>query len=1029
MNLALLLNGLVSPARRLLGVALGVVVLNGAAFAQSETRINGLVTGDGKPLAGATVKIEKTGRGTTTDAEGRFQLQASGQETLVVSFIGYKTSTALVGNRTVVNVELVPESGELSEIVVVGYGTQRRRDMTGAVSSVSTQAIQEMPIATAEQGLLGRVAGVQVVQSNAAPGGAISVRVRGGNSVLGGNEPLYVIDGFPVYNNIGTNDGQTQPSNPLAAINPNDIVSMEVLKDASATAIFGARGANGVVIVTTRRGKAGEGHVDAEAYYGVQSVRHKLPMLTGGEYMELANERARNLGLATLPFPDASRYPANTDWQDAIYQQAPISNYALTFSGGSEASRYSVSGNWFEQQGVLRGSGFKRGSVRANLDNRLNSKLTLSTSMTASRAINQRSRTSINILSGVVYSALIAPPNAPVTNPDGTYFNIASLPTSDPAWINPVLLTEGFDNENSTNRILANSNLSYAFTPNLSFSVRLGIDYIDSRTDQYLSRTLPASTGSAAVNTSNNSTYLNENILSYKKQFGTNHALDLTAGYTWQQTVGTSLGAGTANFALDLFGTDNLSAGSTVNTPQTNRSENTLLSWLGRANYGFRDKYLLTVSGRADGSSRFGEGNKWGFFPSAALAWRVSEEPFLKNVNWIGDLKLRTSFGVTGNQEIGNYNSLTRLNTVSAVFGTGQAIVVGYAPVSMPNPSLKWETTAQYNVGVDASFLTGRLNLSLDYYVKNTTDLLTQLPVALSSGFGSILFNSGSVRNQGFELSADGVLLTKNKLRWNLGLNLATNSNQVLDVAVAGGQFFAPILASPLNESVNIIREGEPLSAFYGYVRDGLWETNQDATGLMPNAKAGDQRYQDLNGDGRITADDRTILGKPNPDLIYGITSQLSVGNFDLNVLFQGVSGVTVFNANKFSIGDSFARGANQLAEVKDRWTTTNPNPAALYPRASNVSPLISDRFFEDGSYFRLRNVQLGYNLPKNLTRLKWLRAARLYVSGQNLLTLTKYTGYDPEVSSTGGSDLRKGVDVGAYPAAKTWTVGLRLGL
>lgn len=1006
----------------------------------TEVRLSGIVTSesDGKPLPGATVLVQATGppdrhKGTTTDAEGRFQLTAAPNATLQVSFIGYQTRSVAVGSRTELTISLATDASNLSEVVVVGYGTQKRRDLTGSVGSVSAQAIKEMPITSAEQGLQGRLAGVQVIQSNSAPGGAISIRVRGGNSVLGGNEPLYVIDGFPVYNSIGTNDGQSQPTNPLAAINPNDIVSMEVLKDASATAIFGARGANGVVIVTTRRGKAGQGTVDVEAYYGVQTVRRKIPLLNGSQYMDLANEKARNLGQTTLPFPDKGKWPANTDWQDELFRPAPIQNYAITFSGGSEASRYAVSGNWFDQQGIVIGSGFQRGSIRANLDNTLSRKLSLSTSITASRALNQQARTSITFANGVVYNALITSPLAPVYNADGSYFAVSTIPATEPFGTNPLALAQEFSNELVTNRVMANSNLTYAITPELALSVRLGIDYGSDRADRYLSRKLPGSTGQAAVSTADGSTYLNENILTYKKQFGTNHAVDAIGGFTWQESVLSTLAASSQNFALDLFGTDNLSAGNSPGVPASSRSKNTLLSGLGRVNYGFRDRYLLTVSARADGSSRFGSGNKWGFFPSAALAWRISEEPFMKSLTWIWDLKLRTSIGVTGNQEIGNYQSLNRLSTVGSIQGVAQAPVVGFAVTTLANPNLKWETTTQYDAGLDVSLLNSRVNLSLDYYVKNTTDLLAQVPVAISSGFSSILLNSGSIRNQGFDVAVDGTVVNGKRLRWNAGVNFSTNHNRVESVAVRGGQFFAPLIFSPVDLPVNIIREGQPVSAFYGYVRDGLWAENQTATSLMPNARAGEQRYKDLNGpngvpDGRITADDRTILGKPNPDFIYGITSQLTYGPFDLNVLLQGVEGATVFNANNFTLSDVFARGNNQLAAITDRWTTENPNVNAQYPRASNVSPLVSDRFFEDASYFRLRNIQLGYNLPVTVLGAKWFRSARVYVSGQNLLTITRYTGYDPEVSSTAGSDLRKGVDIGAYPAAKLWTAGLRLG-
>lgn len=1000
----------------------------------SESVAQQLITGriisasDKAALPGATVVIKGTTNGTTTDAEGKYTITAPAEGSLVASFVGYQTQEILVGSQSVIDISLAPENNALDEVVVVGYGTQKRRDLTGAIVSVNAQAIKEMPITSAEQGLQGRLAGVQVIQSNSAPGGAISIRVRGGNSVMGGNEPLYVIDGFPVYNSIGSNDGQTQPSNPLASINPNDIVSMEVLKDASATAIYGARGANGVVIITTKRGKAAAGRIDFDAYVGIQSVRHKIPMLNAQQYMDIANERARNIGSATLPFADAGKWTADTDWQDEIMRTASVSNYSIGFSGGSEASRYAVSGNWFDQKGIVTGSGFKRGSLRVNLDNNISSRLSLATSITVSRTMEQSARSSLGTWNGVMYMALAAPPVAPVYNEDGSYYPLGNVPTAEPQWNNPMALAKGFVRNNISNRILANTNLTYMISPDLTFNIRLGADNSNSRMDQYLSKVLIGSDGQASVFSNNETSFLNENILSYKKRIGDKNSIDAMAGFTMQNGISTGLSAGSQNYTSDIFGTDNLGAGSLINAPGSDKSKNSLLSWLGRINYTFNDKYLFTVSARADGSSRFGNGNKWGFFPSAAFAWRLSEENFVKQARWISDLKLRASTGRTGNQEIGNYNSLARLSAVSVIFGSDQGRKIGYGVTTMPNPELRWETTTQYDAGIDASLWNRKVNLTLDYYIKNTTDLLAQVPVAISSGFTSILLNSGSIHNQGFEVSVDALLVEKNKLRWNAGLNFSTNQNKVQKVAVADGEFFAPSFGSPIDVPVNIVREGHSISAFYGYKTDGLWESDQDASSLMPNAKAGDQRYQDLNGDGAITTADRTILGKPNPDFIYGLTSQLNYGRFDLNLLFQGVHGAMVFNANKYSIGDAFARGANQLAEVQDRWTDENPNSNALYPRTSNKNPLVSDRFFEDASYFRLRNIQVGYNIPTGDKNFKWIREARIYVSGQNLLTWTKYSGFDPEVSSTGGADLRKGVDVGAYPSAKTVTAGIKLG-
>jgi TonB-linked SusC/RagA family outer membrane protein len=533
--------------------------------------------------------------------------------------------------------------------------------------------------------------------------------------------------------------------------------------------------------------------------------------------------------------------------------------------------------------------------------------------------------------------------------------------------------------------------------------------------------------GRAETAKATTSNFLNENILSYKRIFNTYHDLNLTAGFTWQQETGSFLRSRSENFVLDVFGNNNLGAGQVTIPNESNKARNSLLSWIGRINYMLKDKYLFTFTARADGSSRFGTGNKWGFFPSAAFAWKLSEEPFIQDLGLFSLLKIRTSYGITGNQEIGNYQSLARLSPVTAVMGQSQGNVIGFAATSMANPNLKWESTAQFDVGIDAGILDNRINFTAEYYVKQTRDLLALVPLAMSSGFSSVLLNLGQINNYGVELSTTANVLV-NEFKWDVSANFSANRNKVIKVAVDGGEFLAPSLTSPIDAPVNIIREGQPLSAFYGYQEDGLWETDQAAGSIQPTAKAGDQRYKDTNGDGQINPQDRTILGSPYPDFIFGFNSNFSYKNFDFNLFFQGVEGVTVFNANNFSIADGFARAGNQLAAVQDRWTPENQNINAPYPRASRTSPLLSERYFEDGSYLRLRNISLGYRFPVAGLGASWLRTARVYVSAQNMFTLTDYTGYDPEVSSTGGSDLRKGIDVGAYPSAKTYLVGLQIG-
>ncbi|SMC57735.1 SusC/RagA family TonB-linked outer membrane protein [Pedobacter nyackensis] len=997
--------------------------------ASQEKGVHGQVkSSKGETIPNITVKLKGTNTLTRTDMDGKFNLNVAAAQNgiLIFSGVSWTTQEVAVNGKRQINIVLQESTSELDGVVVIGYGTKLRKDLTGAVASIPPKAIKEMPVVSAEQALQGRLSGVQVIQTNSAPGGAISIRIRGGNSALGGNEPLYVIDGFPVYSNVGTNDGKTQAQNPLASINPNDIASMEVLKDASATAIYGARGANGVVIITTNRGKAGKAKLNFESNFGIQTIRHKIPMLNGKEYMYIANTRAKNLG-TSLPYPDASLWTSNNDWQDLIMRDAPFNNYSLSASGGNENNQYNISGNWADQSGIVRNSGFKRGAIRINLDNKINAKLKLSTSITASKTDNQQARTSLDIYGGIVYVGLVAPPIAPIYKEDGSYYKLGNIPTADPAWDNPIALLKGYQYNVGVNRFLGNSNLTYSIIDGLSLSVRVGIDNQDVRTDRYVGRDVIGSPGSASIANSNAVSYLNENILNYATQFGDKHKFDVTTGFTFQEDIGLSVLASSQNFDTDIYGTNNLGAGSVSGSPTSGKSKNTLLSFLGRANYSYDSKYYLTVSARSDGSSRFGFGNKWGFFPSAALAWRLSAEDFLKEVSWVSDFKLRASVGKTGNQEIGNYNSLARLSSIRTIFGADQSSVIGYAMTNMPNSQLKWETTTQYDAGIELSLFNSRLSILVDYYVKHTNDLLANIPVPLSTGFGGLLVNSGSIRNKGFEFSADATVIKKDDFKWDVRANFSKNVGKVHEVALSSGQFFGGNIFSPIDASVNIIKEGYPLSSFYGYVTDGLWDANQATGSIMPNAKAGDQRYKDLNGDGRITADDRMVLGQPDPKMLYGLSSTLAYKNFEFNFLLYGAYGAKVFNANKFSIGDAFARGANQMKEVLDFWTPENLD--AKYPRPSNVNPLVSDRFFEDASFLRLRNVQLNYNFPEKTFGINWLSSLSIYVSAQNLLTWTKYSGFDPEVSSTGGSDLRKGIDVGAYPAAKTFSAGLRFGL
>lgn len=980
----------------------------------AQQKVTGMITAasDNTTLPGASVLVKGTSTGTTADANGKFSITAPPNATLVFSYIGYKTIEMAIGGKSVINIGLQSTDNALDEVVVVGYGTSLKKDLSGSIATVSAEDIKSLPITSFEQGMQGRVAGVQVMQGNSAPGGAPQVRIRGANTVLGGNEPLYIIDGVPVYNSDLENNSNlnvgTQPSNALSSINPNDIVSMEILKDASATAIYGARGANGVVIITTKRGKASDqGKIFFEAYYGVQEISNKLKLMNTQDFIRIFNERITNFGGAPK-YTDLASYTTNTDWQDFFFRKASMSNYSLNFSGGSDKNQYSVSGNWFSQEGVIQQTNFNRGSVRINLDNQLNDNLKISTSITASRSTNNR------LLNYVLMNAMSF---SPLLSPYDQNGNFTNLTTADTGGENPVEALYKTSDKLTVDRFLGNVLGEYTITNGLTYSVRLAMDNLTQHNDIYVKKgSFIYPSPGATVKENKGSNYVIEHLISYKKAFGQKHRLNVTTGYTWQENNTIFFQQSGTGFQFDDFGTYNLGAAAITNPNQSYKNKSTLLSYLGRANYVFDDKYILTLTGRADGSSRFGDNNKWGFFPSGAVAWRLSKENFMKSLTFIDDLKVRTSYGMTGNQEIGLYNSISRFSSVQGVMGSPLVAYVGYVPTSLANPDLKWEINKQFDIGFDLTVLKNRVSLTADYYQKRTEDLLANLPIPGSSGFSTILINSGSIENKGFEVALNTTAVETKNLSWKVGANISRNETKVLKLAVATKQFFAPNIPSPIDRPVNIIREGDVLSAFWGYKEDGLTEN-------------GDIKYKDLNGDGKVDGNDQTILGSPFPNLLYGFNSNLNYKGFNLTVFLQGVSGVKVFNSNDFMIANSMTRISNQLEEVNDRWTPENRNPNAKYPRASTTQLLVSDRFVQDADYLRLKNVLLSYNLPVTKFGLKWLEGAKVYVSGQNLLTFTKYHGYDPEVSQTGSNSLVKGLDRGSYPANKTITVGFNLSL
>ena len=983
-------------------------VKNPANASVADITVTGKVTDEkGEELPGVSVLMKGTQRGTTTSASGDFALAVpDNSAVLIFSYVGYESQEIKVGTQSVINVRLLADEKSLSEVIVVGYGTVKKSDVTGAVGSVSAKELTAYPTINAVQGLQGRTPGVQVQQNSGEPGATLSVRVRGGNSIQGSNEPLYVVDGFAL-------------SGAPTAINPNDIESMEVLKDASATAIYGSRGANGVILITTKRGKSGKTQVSLDSYYAMQEVNKKLNLMNAQEFATLANERATNDGVAPYFTPaQISAFGQGTDWQDLIFRRSPMQNHTLSVTGGSENTQYAVSGNFFGQQGIIRGSGYTRESFRLNLDQKLGDKVRLFysgilTNTDRSQLLNDNGQKG----SSVISAALGAPPTLSPYDGAGNYTFIKPYAFSPNSLENPLALTDARTQKNNEVYILTSTAVNYQPVKNLTLRSSVGIENSSLRGDIYSSSVITTTpTGSATITYGSRTNFLNENTATYIPQLPKNHELTLLGGVTYQQETSRSFVTSSAGFNYEGLGTENIGVGSNPGVPTSTSYKWVLFSYLARANYSYKSRYLLTTSIRADGSSRFGANNKYGYFPSAAFGWRIIEEPFAQNLRTISDLKFRLSYGVTGNTGLSPYQTLFTLSPVNTVYND-QLYVGQLTGAQLTNPDLKWESTGQWDAGLDIAILRNRFSLSFDYYLKNTRDLLATVPLQQSTGYTSTVQNIGRIRNQGIELGINANLVNTKAVKWDLNVNFTRNRSEVVELA-KGSDVFGVTLMQPLSTAVSLLRVGQPVGVFYGYQEDGLNEQ-------------GAIKYKDLNGDGSLTLADKTVIGDPNPKFLYNLNSSLSFKNFTLTMFWLGKQGGDIFNANLTNQASSMYFGENQLKEVYDNhWSPANPNPAAKYPKISaNTSFRESNRFVEDGSFLRLKNIQLAYNLPTTRWNLSWLRSAQLYVSGQNLLTFTKYSWFDPEVSTLGGSNsISVGIDQTGYPTARIYTTGLRIG-
>jgi TonB-linked SusC/RagA family outer membrane protein len=947
--------------------------------------------------------------------------------------IGYKTERIPVEGRSSINVTLSEDIQSLEEVVVVGYGTVKKSDLTGSVSSIKGEALKEFPVTSVDQAIQSRAPGVQVTQASSAPGGGVSVRIRGSNSINSGSEPLYVVDGFPIYPDNGAYSigGDRRPVNVMASINPNDIESIEILKDASATSIYGSRGANGVVLITTKRGKAGQAKIDYDGSFSSQSISNKIDRLNGGEFATYLNMLEESQGGAPIySQAEIGAIGEGTDWLDEILQTGMIQNHQLSFTGGNEATRYAVIGNYHENEGIIKGTDFTRTGIRLNLDNSaFDDRLTINSSWSYNRTVSNNAPTDRGGPGGLIITALGLDPTVPVRNEEGEY-NLASY--DGRFFTNPLQELEFSTDQDYTNRVLGNTVFTFKLIEGLDFKTSIGADILSGNRLSFFpvgNTRVGRERGGELTNASRNSfNFLNENILSFSKSINDDHFLDIIAGYTFQKEDNRYYSATTRGLSASTADQATLQGGTNVQIPYSSRREWILKSFLGRVNYNLKETYLLTFTFRRDGSSRFGDANKWATFPSVALGWKIVEEDFFKNSSLssaISDLKLRTSWGKTGNSEIPVYNSLANLREYNYVFGGG--LTLGLADARLENQDLKWESTTMSNIGLDMSFLQNKLSLTADYFLNRTEDLLVFVSIPSSLGFSSILKNSGSLENRGFELGLNYIAFDTKDFRWDISGNFSILRNEITDL---GGStpFFSGSTSGHLGVDGSWVEAGHPIGVWKGYKYIGIFQSQEEISENPSRSgdKPGYPRYQDMNDDGEITPDDYTIIGNPNPDFIWGLNTTLNYKNFDFGIFLRGVHGNEVRNLQQSEIGDGVQK-INQISNIiSDSWTPTNTGasrPMIDANRDFANSFRDSDYFIEDGSFIRLQNVSLGYSLPA----MKFIQKARIYISAQNPLIFTNYSGFDPEVNNRGQNNLNRADDYDAYPRARVFTAGVNL--
>ena len=1011
-----------------------------AVLAQAQkVSIRGKVTdaSDGSPLPGVSILEKGTTNGTSTDSQGVFNLQVGQGATLAFSFIGFQAQEVAVGSQSVIDISLKAESTTLTDVVVIGYGTIEKRDVTGSIASVNNKDFKDQPTTNVAGNLQGKMAGVNITNASGTPGAGLLVSIRGASN------PLYVVDGVPMlsesnssiatsFDTEGNVVGNGQNISSIADINPNDIESVEVLKDASAAAIYGARAANGVILITTKRGKAGKTKMNFSGYTGIQQPARKIKFLNSAEFVDLIEEaRTNDLALYNADntvfgedfdpsvLTDDLNYSAdgqNTVWLDEILKSAPVRNYELSASGGDNKTRFYAGGSYFDQDGIVLNSGFKRLSTRVNVDHQATDRLTLGVNFSASHSRNRRSFND-NTYTGIITNALGASPLMPARDQNGNYSDYTLYNVN---WLsdNPVLSANEIRAFTTSNRLIGSVFGELKLSDNLKFRSSWSTDFSDVKDDQFFSPiTADASAVSGKAYTSDfqQLTWLNENIFTYEKHWGAS-SLNAIAGYTMQETKSTFTSLSGQGFPAGS-GLENLSSAAVITKGTATGTSFGLVSYLGRVNADIQGKYLFSATVRTDGSSRFSRNDRYGVFPSASVGWRISREDFFGQGNTLTDLKVRASYGVTGDQEIGNFQNIS-------FWQPGRYLgLSGLRPRNLADPNLTWQSNKSFNVGVDFEFFRGRLSGSVDYFKSNKTNLLSNDIIPGTTGFATITRNRGDIENRGWEFALNSVNVSTDRVRWNTTFNISFIKNEIKDITNDGLLVSAYSDISP----THVLQIGQPLGTFWAVKYAGVDPDNGDA--LFYNA----------NGDkvpaGEVSNDDAQIAGKAIPDFFGGLNNSLNVGNWDFMLATQFNVGNSIYNlikATYLNMGWSNEGGldqvyANNSVEVRDRWK--KPGDKTNVPRASFINQNYvenSTQFIEDGSFFRFRTLSAGYTFkPKDRN---WFSSIRVYGQVQNLYVITKYTGFDPEVSSTGSSDPRTaGVDYGAYPQPRTWMFGFNL--